>query len=180
MTGSLAFWEGMNVRAREATEARVVSRCTKCLVQLATCDPRKARGRPSDGCGPTAWRSLSMRASDCEASDTLGKHPLSLKSQRASNPRCFIKELKCSSTMMQRRVVGNKERSLWKGSSLEWTLAAMSMHDNCHGGRPVRLRLHGSGDAHSRGDAYGTVPCGSGDALGRHAARSMAVKVRAR
>ena len=43
-------------------------------------------------------------------------------------------------------------------------LAAMSMHENCHGGRPVGLRLRGSGDAHGRGDAYGTVPYGSGDA----------------
>ena len=49
-------------------------------------------------------------------------------------------------------------------------LAAMSMHDNCHGGRLVRLRLRGSDDAHGRGDAYGTVPYGSGDARGRRAA----------
>ena len=58
-------------------------------------------------------------------------------------------------------------------------LAAMCMHDNCHDGRPVRLRLRGSGDAHGRGDAYSTVPYGSGDVRGRRAACSVAVKVRA-
>ena len=52
-------------------------------------------------------------------------------------------------------------------------LAAMSMHENCHGGRPVGLRLHGSSDAHGRGVAYGTVPYGSGDARGRRAARTV-------
>ena len=59
-------------------------------------------------------------------------------------------------------------------------LAAMSMYDNCHGGRPVRLRLCGSDVAHGRGDAYSMVLYSSGDARGRRAARSVAVKVRAR
>ena len=55
--------------------------------------------------------------------------------------------------------------------------AGMSMHNNCHSGKPVRQRLRGSGDARGRNDAHGRGDaCGCGE-RGRRIARSVAVKV---